>query len=81
MAQIPLGFSLMSNGCGNTSNHENTYVSAPIANELLERAPQLVRVKVGGFFLPSLTLFPGIYRCRIVGEAMRVDMYTGCIVT
>ena len=37
------------------SNHENTHTFTPIANELLEGAPQLVHVKVRGS-VPRLSL-------------------------
>ena len=58
------------------SNHENTHVFTPIANELLEGAPQLVHVKVRGF-VPRLTLSilsPRIRRFRIVGVVVRATL-------
>ena len=70
----------MMNEYTNTSNRENTYIFAPIANELFQRVLQLVQVKVGGFVL-RLALFPGIRQFGFAEMIERVDMRAGCIVT
>jgi hypothetical protein len=66
-----------------TSNHENTHVFTPIANELLEGAPQLVHVKVRGFVLclTLSTLSPRIRRFRIVGVVERAAVRAVWVVT
>ena len=66
-----------------TSNHGNTHVFTPIANELFERAPQFVHVKVRSFVLRVSVsmLSPGIHRFSVVWMVVRMSMRAGFIIS
>lgn len=56
----------------------NTYIFAPIADELFERASQLVHIKVRGFVLPLIlsVRFSRIQCFPIVRVTMRARLIT-----
>ncbi|KAN0094420.1 hypothetical protein V8E55_002707 [Tylopilus felleus] len=67
-ARLSPGHEFMTDGA-QTLNHGNTHVFTPIANELFQRAPQFVHVKVHNFVLcvSVSMLSPGIRRAQVDG--------------